>query len=109
MCVIRINRLTMGEAEGLVVMLWRVLEEYRIPSPRLSVYPAGDAVDLGIEFHSEQEAALVRRVVPRIAADAALASAPGPPPDLARSISPLLSTGNGILSFARGPNKNKVC
>jgi hypothetical protein len=60
-CVIRLDGLTMTEAEALVAVLWRALEEYQIPSPRLRVFQqiVGEGVDLCIEFRSAQEAELV--------------------------------------------------
>jgi hypothetical protein len=47
-------------------------EEYRIPSPRLSVRQVGDALDPNIEFRSEEDGALMRRVVPRLAIEPSL-------------------------------------
>jgi hypothetical protein len=70
MCLIRIDRLTMAEAEDLVAALWRAVEEHEIPSPRLRVYRVDAAVDLGFEFLSEEDGDLMRGAVPRLGAAA---------------------------------------
>ncbi len=63
MCVICKYRLTAAEAEDLIALLWRALEEHGIASPRLRVHKAGDSLNLSLEFLSEQDAALIREVV----------------------------------------------
>jgi hypothetical protein len=103
MCVISLRRLAETEAEDLVAALWYAAEEYGIPSPRLRVREVGGALDLHIEFRSEEDGALMRRVVPRLAIEPSL-------PELvlmplhqsARSYRKLVR----IFSFARGPTKN---
>lgn len=65
MRVMNLGRLTMAEAEDAVAVLWRILEEYRIPSPRLEVSRVPGAVDLSMEFHSQEDADLVRQVASR--------------------------------------------
>ena len=70
MGVITVRRLTMAEAEDVITLLWRALEEYRIPSPGLEVSRVAGAVDLSIRFVSPQDADLVTRVVPYLTAGA---------------------------------------
>jgi hypothetical protein len=65
MSVIRINRLTMAEAEDLVATLWRVFEEQRIATPRLHLFAVGETLDVEIAFHGERDAALVQPIVSR--------------------------------------------
>jgi hypothetical protein len=95
MCVISLRRLAVAEAEDLIAALWYAAEEYGVPSPRLSVRQVGEALDLHIEFGSEEDGALMKRVVPRLAIEPSL-------PELALSSYHKLLQ---ILSFARGPTK----
>ena len=103
MCVISLRRLAVAEAEKLIAAMWYAAEEYGVPSPRLSVCQVGDALDLDIEFRSEEDGALMKRVVPRLALEPSL-------PKLAlmslyqpaRSYRKLVQ----VFSFARGPTKN---
>jgi hypothetical protein len=95
MCVISVRRLVTAEAEGLIAAVWYAAEEHGIPSPRLRVRQVGDALDLHIEFLSEEDGALMRRVVPRLAFEPSL-------PELALSSYYKLVQ---ILSFARGSTK----
>jgi hypothetical protein len=67
MCVISLRRLAAADAEGLIAALWRAAEEHGIPSPRLSIRQVGEALDIHIEFRSEGDGALMRRVLPRLA------------------------------------------
>jgi hypothetical protein len=69
MCVIRVNWLTTADAEDLIRSLWQALEEHGTPSPKLSVYEAGSLLNLHIEFLSEEDGYLIRRCVPRLAAE----------------------------------------
>jgi hypothetical protein len=102
MCAISLRRLAMAEAEELIAAMWCAAEEYDIPSPRLCVRRVGDAVDLHIEFRSDEDSALMRRVMPRLAIEPSLRE-----PTLmsldqpARSYRKLVR----IFSFARGPTK----
>jgi hypothetical protein len=95
MCGITLRRLVTTEAEHLVAALWYAAEEHGIASPRLSVRQVGDALDLHIEFVSEEDGALMRRVVPRLAIEPSL-------PELV--LSPYQKLVQ-ILSFARGSAK----
>jgi hypothetical protein len=70
LCLIRIDRLTMAEAEALVAAVWRAVEEQEVASPRLRVYRVDEAVDIGFEFLSEEDGDLVRGAVPRLGAAA---------------------------------------
>jgi hypothetical protein len=106
MCVISLRRLVVAEAEELIAAMWYVAEGHGVPSPRLRVRQVGDALDLHIEFRSEEEGALMKRVVPRLALEPSL-------PKLAlmslyqpaRSYRKLVQ----IFSFAREPTKNTMC
>jgi hypothetical protein len=69
MCVISIHRLAMAEAEDLLTALWYSAEEQGIPSPRLRAYQVDESLDLHIEFLSEEDGQLMRRVVPRLATE----------------------------------------
>jgi hypothetical protein len=95
MCVISLRRLAVFEAEELVAALWFAAEEHGVPSPRLSVRQVGEVLDLHIEFGSEEDGALMRRVVPRLAIEPSLSG-----PALS-SYHKLLQ----ILSFARRSTK----
>ena len=70
MRIMRVGRLTMAEAENLIAVLWRTLEQQGIASPQLRICQVGDLVDLTIEFLSQQDGDLVRRVMSRLATDA---------------------------------------
>jgi hypothetical protein len=94
MCVITLHRLVTTEAEDLVAALWYAAEEHGIASPRLTVRQVGDALDLHIEFVSEEDGALMRPV-PRLAIEPSL-------PELVLSSYQKLVQ---ILSFARGSAK----
>jgi hypothetical protein len=72
MHVISLRRLAEAETEDLIAALWYTAEEYGVPSPRLSVRQVGEALDLHIEFLSEKDGALMRRVVPRLAIEPSL-------------------------------------
>jgi hypothetical protein len=69
MGVIRVERLATVDAEHFIVFLWRVLEEHGMPSPKISVYEAGELLDLRIEFPSEADSDVVRRSLPLLAAE----------------------------------------
>jgi hypothetical protein len=71
MRIMRVDRLTMAEAENLIAVLWRTLEQQGIPSPQLRICQVGDLVDLTIEFLSQQDGDLVKGVMSRLATDAA--------------------------------------
>ncbi len=60
---IRVDQLSLTEAEAFIALLWRILEEDGIPSPRLRVKLRGGSVDLVIEFPSlsQQNAERVRQ------------------------------------------------
>ncbi len=72
MCVISLRRLAVAEAEELIAAMWYAAEGHGIPSPRLCVRQGGDALDLHIEFRSDEDSALIRRVVPRLAVEPSL-------------------------------------
>jgi hypothetical protein len=61
MHVIRIERLTMAEAEELIAALWLKLEEYQLGSPRLRASRADETVDLRLEFGSVRSPMTARR------------------------------------------------
>ena len=67
MNTLRINRLPTADAEDLIAILWRALEERRIPSPQLNVSLSSMGVDLSAGFGSERDADLVLRTVPHFA------------------------------------------
>ena len=66
MHVIRIERVTMAEAEELIAALWLKLEEYQLASPRLRVSQVDETVDLSLEFRPDGDEDLARRGVPRL-------------------------------------------
>jgi hypothetical protein len=68
MCIMKMARLSMPEAENLLAALWRSLEEYGVSSPQLRVRQVWGSVDLSIEFCSQKDRELMRRVMPRLAA-----------------------------------------
>jgi hypothetical protein len=70
MCIMKMARLSMPEAENLIAALWRTLEEYGVSSPQLRVAQARGSLDLSIEFRSRKDSELVRRVMPCLAAAA---------------------------------------
>jgi hypothetical protein len=64
MSVVRLHSLSPSAAEDLLVRLWRVLEEYRIASPRVSVEARGaDLLDLCLTFPGADDATMVERVL----------------------------------------------
>ncbi|HUC64981.1 MAG TPA: hypothetical protein VMA53_06115 [Stellaceae bacterium] len=65
MHVIRIERITMAEAEELIAALWLKLEECQLGSPRLQVSRAGETVDLRLELGLDGDDDLARRA-PRL-------------------------------------------
>jgi hypothetical protein len=71
MCVVKMDRLSVAEAENLIAALWRALEEHGIRSPQLRVCQARASVNLRIEFRSEEDSELMKRVMPCLAAAAA--------------------------------------
>jgi hypothetical protein len=71
MCMMKMDRLSMAEAEKLIAALWRSLEEHGIPSPQLRVRQTHESLDLSIEFCSQKDSELMKRVMPCLAAAAA--------------------------------------
>ena len=67
MNTLRINQLPTADAEDLIAILWRALEERRIPSPELYVSLSSVGVDLSVGFGSEPDAKLVMSMVPQFA------------------------------------------
>jgi hypothetical protein len=67
MNTLRINQLPTADAEDLIAILWRALEERRIPSPDLDVSLSSVGVDLSVGFESERDADLAMRMVPHFA------------------------------------------
>lgn len=65
MSVIRLDRLSMADAEHAVAQIWRILEEERVASPRMTVAvnEAREGVDLLLTFHAAHDAALVGRAM----------------------------------------------
>lgn len=65
MSVIRLDRLTMADAEHALAHIWRILEEHRVASPRMTVTvdEAREWVDLSLTFHAAPDAASVRRAI----------------------------------------------
>jgi hypothetical protein len=60
MPVIPLNQVSMARAEQLLAEIWRVLEEYSIASPRLTVeVSANDLVDVALTFDGSADAKLV--------------------------------------------------
>jgi hypothetical protein len=66
MHVIRIERVTMAEAEELIAAVWLKLEEYQLGFPRLRVFQVDETVDLRLEFGPDGEEDPARRGVPRL-------------------------------------------
>jgi hypothetical protein len=64
MHVIRIERVTMAEAEELIAALWLTLEEHQLGFPRLRVSGADETIDLSLEFGADHDEDLARRGVP---------------------------------------------
>jgi hypothetical protein len=67
MRVLTMERPTMAEAEGAIASLWCMLEKYRVPTPKLRVSRVGGAVRVEVEFRSDLEAQLMRRVTAGLA------------------------------------------
>lgn len=65
MSVIRLDRLSMADAEHAVAQIWRILEEERVASPRMTVAvnEAREGVDLLLTFRAAHDAALVGRAM----------------------------------------------
>ncbi len=65
MSVIRLDRLSMADAEHAVAQIWRILEEQRVASPRMTVAvnEAREGVDLSLTFHAAHDAAFVGRAM----------------------------------------------
>jgi hypothetical protein len=72
MRVLTIERRTMAQAEDVMAMLWRMLEKYRMPTPKLGVRVAG-AVLITMEFLSDPDAYLIQRVTSEAASASATA------------------------------------
>jgi hypothetical protein len=70
MCIMKMDRLSMAEAENLIAALWRALEEQGISSPQLRVRQTRGLVELSIEFCSQKDSELMRRIMPCLAAAA---------------------------------------
>jgi hypothetical protein len=68
MCIMKMDRLSMAEAENFVAALWLTLEEYGVSSPQLRIRQARETVDLSVEFRSQEDSELVRRIMPYLAA-----------------------------------------
>jgi hypothetical protein len=68
MCIMKIGRLSMAEAENFVATLWCTLEEHGVSSPQLRVGRARGAVDLSVQFRSQKDSELIRRIMPSLAA-----------------------------------------
>jgi hypothetical protein len=65
MSVVRLHSLSPSAAEDLLVRLWRVLEEYCIAAPRLSVEVRGaEFLDVYLAFPGVDEATMVARMLP---------------------------------------------
>jgi hypothetical protein len=64
MNTLRINQLPTADAEDLIAILWRALEERRIPSPEINVSRSSVGMDVSVGFGSERDADLVMRMVP---------------------------------------------
>jgi hypothetical protein len=72
MRVLTIERRTMAQAEDVIAMMWRMLEKYRMPTPKLHVRVA-DVVLITIEFLSDPDAYLIQRVTSKLAPASATA------------------------------------
>jgi hypothetical protein len=71
MCTLKICRITVAQAENVIAILWRTLEEYGVASPQLRVRQVRQSVELSIEFLSQRDSDLVRRAIAHLAAEAA--------------------------------------
>lgn len=67
MNILKINDLSTAQAEDLISILWRVLEERRISSPQLNVTSGSSGIDLSVSFGSEADADLAMRALPHFA------------------------------------------
>jgi hypothetical protein len=67
MNTLRINQLPTADAEDLIAILWRALEERWVPSPKLNVSLSSVGLDVTVGFGSERDADLVMRMVPHFA------------------------------------------
>ena len=64
MPIIPLNQVSMTCAEQLLAEIWRVLEEYSIASPRLTVeVGANDLLDVALTFDGSADAKLVRHTL----------------------------------------------
>jgi hypothetical protein len=60
MSVIRLDRISKADAENAVGMLWRILEEYDVASPKMVVAPRFDGfVDMCFAFNAAEDVKLV--------------------------------------------------
>jgi hypothetical protein len=62
MSVVTISQVSMTEAEGLLVALWRALELYQIPSPRFRVEEFAGSLNLRITFQSDKDAKVAQHM-----------------------------------------------
>lgn len=70
----------MAAAEEALARVWCILEEHRIPTPRLTVRRTAGALDLSIEFISQEDAELVRQAARRVGAGRLVIAAASQPP-----------------------------
>jgi hypothetical protein len=61
-CILRIERWTMAEAEDAVATLWRLLEEYQVPTPRLDARVVGGLLEISICFPTDPDLHVVRHI-----------------------------------------------
>jgi hypothetical protein len=73
MRVLTIERRTMAQAEDVMATLWRMLEKYRMPTPKLGVCRVAGAVLITMEFLSDPDAHLIQRVSSELAPASAAA------------------------------------
>lgn len=74
MPVLDLGRLSASEAESVIAILWRILEEYDVASPRIAVRSEGsDVMVLRLTFDETEGAERVRctlrRLLPHIELD----------------------------------------
>ena len=57
----------MAEAEDAIATLWRMLEEYQMPTPKLDARLVGGLVEISVRFSMDQDVNLLRDIESRLA------------------------------------------
>ena len=101
MHVIRIERVTMAEAEELIAALWVKLEEYQLGSPRLRVSRVDERVDLSLEFGRDGDEDPARQGAPRLVGVRSPMTAWRTPVGSGDEVSSIRSGSAGVDAIAR--------